>query len=352
MRAELDYVAALRDLPARGARLPRSPGRSSAPASPTLADRRIGVLSRGTRQRVGLAVALVGDPPALLLDEPTAGMDPTQSADMRHLIRSLGSAHAVFVSSHALADVETLCDRVIVLRHGRVLAEGAPAELAARLRPVDPSTSMPPRPPRRSRRSSRGRRACVASSALPAAAGRARCRVETRARRASSAAALAARVTAAGWPLYALRPSRRRSRTRFSPSWRARDVRVSKTLVIARRELASMFGGPLAWVLGAVFALLTGYFFYSDLTFYVLFGGANLTHGLWRYVFLDFPHGGDAGPAAGHHAAARRGAEARHARAPVDLPGPRPRGDRRQVPGGPRRYLAMLLPTLIGPLVL
>jgi ABC-2 type transport system permease protein len=63
---------------------------------------------------------------------------------------------------------------------------------------------------------------------------------------------------------------------------------VRKMLVIARRELASMFGGPLAWVLGAVFALLTGYFFYSDLTFYVLFGGANLSSGLWRYMFLDF----------------------------------------------------------------
>ncbi len=63
---------------------------------------------------------------------------------------------------------------------------------------------------------------------------------------------------------------------------------MRKTLVIARRELTSMFGGPLAWVLGAVFALLTGYFFYSDLTFYVLFGGANLASGLWRYMFLDF----------------------------------------------------------------
>jgi ABC-2 type transport system permease protein len=63
---------------------------------------------------------------------------------------------------------------------------------------------------------------------------------------------------------------------------------VRKTLVIARRELASMFGGPLAWILGAVFAVLTGYFFYSDLTFYVLFGGAELSTGLWRYVFLDY----------------------------------------------------------------
>ena len=63
---------------------------------------------------------------------------------------------------------------------------------------------------------------------------------------------------------------------------------MKKALVIARRELASMFAGPLAWILGAVFAVLTGYFFYSDLTFYVLFGGADLATGLWRYVFLDF----------------------------------------------------------------
>jgi ABC-2 type transport system permease protein len=63
---------------------------------------------------------------------------------------------------------------------------------------------------------------------------------------------------------------------------------VKKALVICRHELGTMFGGPLAWVLAAVYALLTGYFFYSDLAFFVLFGGANLTSGLWRYVFLDF----------------------------------------------------------------
>jgi ABC-2 type transport system permease protein len=62
---------------------------------------------------------------------------------------------------------------------------------------------------------------------------------------------------------------------------------MRKALVIARRDLAAMFGGPLAWVLCAVFALLASYFFYSDLAFFVLFGGANLSAGLWRYVFLD-----------------------------------------------------------------
>jgi ABC-2 type transport system permease protein len=63
---------------------------------------------------------------------------------------------------------------------------------------------------------------------------------------------------------------------------------MRKALLVCRRELAAMCGGPLAWVLGAVFALLTGYFFYSDLAFFVLVGGANQAPGLWRYVFLDY----------------------------------------------------------------
>jgi ABC-2 type transport system permease protein len=63
---------------------------------------------------------------------------------------------------------------------------------------------------------------------------------------------------------------------------------VTKTVLVCRRELAAMCGGPLAWVLGGVFLLLTGYFFYSDLALFVLVGGANQTRGLWRFVFLDF----------------------------------------------------------------
>src|SRR6266403_1313672 len=63
---------------------------------------------------------------------------------------------------------------------------------------------------------------------------------------------------------------------------------VTKIFVVCRRELASMCGGPLAWVLAAVFLLLTGYFFYSDLALFVLVGGANQTRGLWRFMFLDF----------------------------------------------------------------
>ena len=62
---------------------------------------------------------------------------------------------------------------------------------------------------------------------------------------------------------------------------------MRKALTVCRRELAAMCGGPLAWPLGAVFLLLAGYFFYSDLTLFVLVGGANQAEGLWRYVFLD-----------------------------------------------------------------
>jgi ABC-2 type transport system ATP-binding protein len=204
IRAELDYVAALRDVPAveRPAAVERALGQTGLGS---LADRRVGVLSRGTRQRVGLAVALVGDPPAVLLDEPTAGMDPTQGAEMRRLIRSLGARHAVFVASHALADVETLCDRVVVLRRGRVLAEGVPAELAGRLRPValvDIDAGAPADALEDVLAAFPGVRRV---ERLPAVGGHARCRVETE-RGADLRAALAARVTEAGWPLYALTP--------------------------------------------------------------------------------------------------------------------------------------------------
>ena len=86
------------------------------------------------RQRVSLGAALVGDPPALLLDEPTVGLDPAQNAETRRLIRELGRDRAVLVSSHVLSELESLCDRVIVLHHGRILADGEPSTLAPRLR--------------------------------------------------------------------------------------------------------------------------------------------------------------------------------------------------------------------------
>jgi len=98
-----------------------------------LAARHIHTLSKGMRQRVALAAAIVGDPPALLLDEPTAGLDPAERSEARALIRTLARERAVLLSSHLLDDVSTLCDRVIVLHRGRVIASDRPVTLAHRL---------------------------------------------------------------------------------------------------------------------------------------------------------------------------------------------------------------------------
>jgi ABC-2 type transport system ATP-binding protein len=95
---------------------------------------RIGTLSKGFRQRVGLAQVLVGDPTVLLLDEPTAGLDPEQVAAIRALVRSLARTRAVLLSSHVLAEVELTCHRVVIMSKGRLVAEDSPDGLAARFR--------------------------------------------------------------------------------------------------------------------------------------------------------------------------------------------------------------------------
>ena len=82
-----------------------------------------GRLSRGYRQRVGLAAALIGDPDILILDEPTVGLDPKQIIDIRRLIKELSRSRAVILSTHILTEVEAICDRVLVLDGGRLAAE-------------------------------------------------------------------------------------------------------------------------------------------------------------------------------------------------------------------------------------
>lgn len=92
----------------------------------------VGNLSRGLRQRVGLAVALLPDPKVLILDEPTSGLDPLQRIEVRALIKELASEHTVLVSSHILAEIEAICPRVIILRQGKVVADGTREELVQR----------------------------------------------------------------------------------------------------------------------------------------------------------------------------------------------------------------------------
>jgi len=87
-------------------------------------------LSKGYRQRVGFAQALVGEPKVMILDEPTAGLDPSQIIEMRSLIKECGSDNTVIVSSHILSEIQTICNRVIILNEGRLVADDDPEQLA------------------------------------------------------------------------------------------------------------------------------------------------------------------------------------------------------------------------------
>ena len=94
-----------------------------------VSERLIGHLSKGYRQRVGVAQALCGDPPVLVLDEPTVGLDPRQVVEIRALIRHLGQTHTVIFSSHLLSEIQQLCQRVIILHRGKLIREADMAEL-------------------------------------------------------------------------------------------------------------------------------------------------------------------------------------------------------------------------------
>ena len=129
----LDFVARLK-------RVPAAQRRSRVTAAMELArvaDRRrelIRRLSRGYRQRVGLAQAIVHDPDVLILDEPTAGLDPRQIIEVRQLIRSLAGNHTVVLSTHILPEVSMTCTRVVIINRGRVVAEDTPENLTLQLR--------------------------------------------------------------------------------------------------------------------------------------------------------------------------------------------------------------------------
>jgi ABC-2 type transport system ATP-binding protein len=94
----------------------------------------IGELSKGYRQRVGLAQAMIHDPEILILDEPTSGLDPNQIVEIRKLIRQLGSAKTVILSTHILSEVQATCDRVVIINDGSIVADGTPAQLQQQFR--------------------------------------------------------------------------------------------------------------------------------------------------------------------------------------------------------------------------
>ena len=97
-------------------------------------DQRIDTLSKGFRRRVGVAQALIHDPPVIILDEPTDGLDPNQKHEMRRIIAAMRPKKAIVISTHLLEEVEAVCTRAVIIAKGRLLADATPAELAARSR--------------------------------------------------------------------------------------------------------------------------------------------------------------------------------------------------------------------------
>ena len=109
-------------------------------------NRRISALSKGYKQRVGIAQALLGNPKVIILDEPTVGLDPIQIIEIRDLIRELGREHTVVFSSHILSEVQEVCDHIFIIHHGRLVAQGTPAQLERELIEECGRLAVPGRP--------------------------------------------------------------------------------------------------------------------------------------------------------------------------------------------------------------
>ncbi len=131
VRELLMFRAAMRDIPARDRKtaVDRAVERCWLNKPKDMTRRRVGELSRGYKQRVGLAESLLHNPPVLILDEPTIGLDPNQIRAMRELIQELGQDHTIILSSHILAEVEQTCNHIIVIAGGRIVADGTPESL-------------------------------------------------------------------------------------------------------------------------------------------------------------------------------------------------------------------------------
>jgi ABC-2 type transport system ATP-binding protein len=129
----LDFCAQIKGIPAK-ARKPKIEDVVEKCRVGDVRNKLIGRLSKGYRQRVGLAQALLGNPEVLILDEPTAGLDPKQIIETRELIKGLGGEHTVILSTHILPEVSMTCGRVVIINKGRVVAEDTPDNLTHRLR--------------------------------------------------------------------------------------------------------------------------------------------------------------------------------------------------------------------------
>jgi ABC-2 type transport system ATP-binding protein len=129
----LSFIACARQIP-KGLRKRAVDKAMEACGLGAMRGRRIETLSKGYRQRTGLAQAILHDPPILVLDEPTTGLDPNQIIEIRSLIKELGRSKTVILSTHILQEVDAVCNRVLILNGGRIAAQGTPAEIAGAMR--------------------------------------------------------------------------------------------------------------------------------------------------------------------------------------------------------------------------
>jgi ABC-2 type transport system ATP-binding protein len=136
VREYLGFIAEGRLIPA-GGRKRAVDAAVSACGLEQVRAKRIENLSKGYKQRVGLAQAIIHDPPILILDEPTSGLDPNQIIEIRFLIKSLGERKTVILSTHILQEVEAVCSQVLIINEGRIAAQGKPEEIAGTLKGGD-----------------------------------------------------------------------------------------------------------------------------------------------------------------------------------------------------------------------
>ncbi len=131
VRDYLHFVAEVRRIPPRE-RKDRIAAAMARTGVADVSERLIRNLSKGYRQRVGLAQAILGDPEFVVLDEPTVGLDPKQIIEIRDLIKSLGREHTVLLSSHIMQEISAVCDYILIISRGQLVASGTPEELEAR----------------------------------------------------------------------------------------------------------------------------------------------------------------------------------------------------------------------------
>jgi len=200
----LDFVLRIKNVPAeqRSARLGEVLEKTN------IADKRdelIKHLSRGYKQRVGLAQALVHDPDVIILDEPTVGLDPKQIIEVRHLIKGLAGSHTIILSTHILPEVSMTCDRVVIIHKGRIAAVDTPQNLTTQLKGgqrIQVEAEAPRAPFEQLLRQIPGARTVQVEAAH--AAGRLTATVEA-ATGTDIRSQIAAKIVASGWGLYELK---------------------------------------------------------------------------------------------------------------------------------------------------